>query len=345
MRAHQCYDVTISEEVPAWQGYLRSHDDASVFHDPAWGRVMSAVYRNKAFYLTARRNDRIVGILQLVWQKSFLFGSHLSSIPYADAAGVLADDERARVALIQAAGDLRAELKADWVELRHRDSPAELPARTDKVTFGLALPADRDQLLAQFKSKLRSQVRKAMKEEFEILCGGGELLSGFYDIYSRTMRDLGSPPHSLRFFRAVLDAFPDATRLFAVRLDGKTVAASFTLADGQAVCVPWAAASRAPGVRNANMLLYWAMLSDAADRKATQFDFGRCSINSGTWRFKRQWGGTQQQLHWHYLLPDGATVPEQRPDSRKYRALVACWKRLPVALARRIGPRIIRGLS
>jgi hypothetical protein len=134
-------------------------------------------------------------------------------------------------------------------------------------------------------------------------------------------------------------------RLFTVRLGSRVIAASFTLSDGRIVHVPWAASLWKYRASNPNMLLYWTMLADAADRRAITFDFGRSTRDSGTWQFKRQWGPAERPLHWHYLLENGKALPDQRPDSPRYRLMVACWKRLPVGLARRLGPPIIGKLS
>jgi len=96
---------------------------------------------------------------------------------------------------------------------------------------------------------------------------------------------------------------------------------------------------------NANMLLYWSMLAEACGMPVRYFDFGRSSIDSGTFRFKKQWGAEQVPLIWQFLLADGKTLPDLRPDSPRYRVMVACWKKLPVCLAGRVGPRIIGRLS
>ena len=84
--------VTVSSDASDWPDYLRRASGASLFHDPRWGLVMARAYGNRPFYLTARRDGAPVGLLQLIGQKSLLFGSHLCSLPYFDAAGILASD-------------------------------------------------------------------------------------------------------------------------------------------------------------------------------------------------------------------------------------------------------------
>jgi len=339
-------EVAVSSEVPAWEAYLHGRPDATIYHDPRWGRVMAEVYGNRPVYLTATRGGQTVGVLPLVRQKSLLFGSHLCSVPYFDAAGILADDEAARRALADRARALRSEHGAEWVELRQiQPIDDALPTRMDKVTLHLALPGDSEALWKALRGTARNRVRKAEKAGLTSAEGGGELVDDFHAVYSRNMRDLGSPPHGRRFFEAVAREFGDSVRLFVVRQDEEALAACMTLTDRHAVRTPWVGSDWRARDLCPNMLLYWRMLVHACETQAGCFDFGRSTRGKGTYEFKRRWGAEPVPLYWHYLLPEGAEMPELRPDSRKYRLMVACWRKLPVWMARAIGPRIIAKLS
>ena len=338
--------TSVSSDPPDWNDYLARHEEATLLHDPRWGLVMREAYGNRPFYLTARRGEAVVGILQLVLQKSLLFGTHLSSLPYFDASGILADDPAAAEALLAQAASLKTETGAEWVELRHTEAlPGDLARRDDKVTLRLPLPDDPDTLWKALKAKVRSQVRKPEKEGLTLHREGDATLEEFHGVYVRNMRDLGSPPHSKRFFEVLRAHFGEVVRLFSVRQGETPLAASFTLTDGKAMRVPWAASDWRFRKLSANMLLYWGMLKDACARGAPSFDFGRSTRESGTHRFKKQWGADEVHLYWHYILAEGQDPPEIDPDNPKYRFLVGAWRRLPVFAARLIGPHIIKKLS
>jgi FemAB-related protein (PEP-CTERM system-associated) len=307
---------------------------------------MRDAYGNVPCYLTATRGGKVVGILQLVEQKSALFGHYLCSLPYLDASGVLADDAAAQDSLMEAARRLLGERHVRWVELRQSASLGEtVPSRRDKVAMCLDLPDNAETLWQGLKASVRNQVRKAQKAEMTAGTGGADAVEEFHRVYARTMRDLGSPPHGIGFFHEIAETFGEAVRFHSVRTRGLCVAASLTFAARHGVHVPWAAASWRYRQDCPNMLLYWSMLEDACRRGAKRFDFGRSTRDSGTYKFKKQWGAGEVPLYWHYLLAEGASLPELRPDSPKYRFLAACWKKLPVWMAKRIGPRIIAKLS
>lgn len=338
--------VDVTREPPPWADYLGRTSRATIFHDPRWGAVMDRAYGNRAFYLTARQGEAVVGVLPLVLQKSVLFGTHLCSLPYFDAAGVLADDAGAADALVSEAQSLRGTVGAKWVEVRQAEPlGGQLETRTDKVRLQLGLPGDPEALWDGFSPKVRNQVRKAERVGVTVHPGGAELLPAFHAVYARTMRDLGSPPHSRRFFEHIAESFGEVVRLFVIRLGGEAIGASLTLVDGATVHLPWAASDWRHRNLCGNMLLYWGMMKEACQRRAAYFDFGRSTRGSGTHQFKRQWGAGEVPLYWHYLLPPGGSAPAAGPEEGKYRLAMAVWRRLPVAVARALGPRLISKLS
>src|SRR5437667_287129 len=107
--------------------------------------------------------------------------------------------------------------------------------------------------------------------------------------------------------------------------------------------ITWASALRAHQRLAPNMQLYWAFLEQAIARSARVFDFGRCTPGGGTHHFKRQWGGVDVPLPWAQWSPHGirATPSPERPV---YRVAVALWKRLPMFVTNRLGPRLAKRL-
>ncbi len=326
--------------------YCNAQKSATLFHDSRWAEIFQRAYNCRPFHLTVSRNGQIAGTLQLIEQKSILFGSHLTALPYFDSAGILADDDHAAQSLLDQASDILTARRVKWIELRQSAPlPGSLPIRKDKVTLKLDLPDNPDILWKSLDAKVRNQIRKSQSANLTFHVGQEELLDDFLAVYIRNMRDLGSPPHHKIFFRLILRNFCSETVLFVVCQNQTPLAAAFTFADRQTFCVPWAANDWRFRKLCPNMLLYWNMLEYAVGRKMKTFDFGRSSRNSGTYRFKRQWGAREIPLYWHYLLPPGFQLPDLRHDSPKFRFFVAAWKKLPLPLARTLGPHIIRSLS
>ena len=108
--------------------------------------------------------------------------------------------------------------------------------------------------------------------------------------------------------------------------------------------IPWASTLREYNYTGINMMMYWRILKHAVSNGYQLFDFGRCSKDAGTYRFKQQWGAVPVQLNWDYALSEGAEPPGLNPDNPKFQFLIGVWKRLPVWVSRLIGPPVVKYL-
>ena len=92
------------------------------------------------------------------------------------------------------------------------------------------------------------------------------------------------------------------------------------------------------------MLLYWTVLKYAIESGYKEFDFGRSTVGSGTFKFKQQWGASPVQLYWNYWLSDSSNMPGLTPDNPKYKIAISIWKRMPLIVANMLGPIIVKDL-
>jgi serine/alanine adding enzyme len=330
---------------PRWNAYAATAPDASIYHRYEWRALIASAFGHEGVYLAAEdESGRVRGVLPLIRLRSALFGDFLVSMPYFNYGGVLADAEPVARALLEQAASHGKALSVSHLELRHIAQIADWPVRTDKITMERRLPGSADELSKQLGSKLRSQIKRPVREGAVGVNGGAELLDEFYAVFARNMRDLGTPVYARRFFAEILARFPEAARVFIVRLKGKAVAAGFTLGSGERLEIPWASSLREANAVGVNMLLYWNVLEYACAAGYKVFDFGRSTVDSGTYRFKQQWGAEPRQLYWHYWLRDGGEPPMMNPHNPKYRLAVAVWQRLPLAVANRLGPLVVRNL-
>ena len=211
----------------------------------------------------------------------------------------------------------------------------------DKVAMILDLPPDNDTLARQLGSKLRSQIRRAERISPEVSIGGAELLDEFYPIFCRTMRDLGTPVYPRRFFDTVLTALDGAAIVLVIRVAGEPVSGAVAVHWRKTLEIPWACTLRRVNPHSVNMRLYWELLTFAVGKGCQKFDFGRSSRDSGTQRFKAQWGALPVQLHWNEYSPNTfALTPSSARPKREFRSAMNVWRRMPVPLANAIGPLI-----
>lgn len=308
--------------------------------------VIEEVFGHRTYYLTARTADGVIeGVLPLARLSSRLFGDFLVSLPYFNYGGAVATDTYVRDVLEREAEELASWLGASHVEFRdHSARDDGTPARMDKITRVRALPDTEDELWREIGSKVRAQVKKPLRSGAEVAVGGVERLDEFYTVFARNMRDLGTPVYTRRLFEIVCRYMGSDASVVVVHLDGRPAAAAVLLRHGDSMEIPWASSLREHNRIGVNMLLYWEVLAHAIRTGCRRFDFGRSTAGSGTDRFKRQWGGESVQLYWHYWLRSGDEPPRLNHDNPRYRLATTVWKRLPLVVANRLGPRIVRNL-
>jgi serine/alanine adding enzyme len=309
---------------------------------PEWDRAYR-VYGLETLRLIARRNHEVVGVLPLVAMRSRLFGCRLVSLPWFDSVGCVADEDEARQCLLNEARALAAARGIGRIDLR-QNTPVDgwQVERDDKVLMKLSLESDPEKLWKRFDSKVRNQVRKGEKSDLKATTGGSELLNAFFDVYSTNMRDLGSPPHSRRFFAAVLSAFPEEAKVHVVRVGATVVGAGLTIANNSRLEIPWASSLQKYNRFCVNHVLYWHILKQACLDGYASFNFGRSTKDSGPYRFKQQWGAEELSLFWYSLNQNAQCQVDSRPPQADFSLAIRFWQRLPLWLARSLGPWIIR---
>ena len=171
----------------------------------------------------------------------------------------------------------------------------------------------------RFDKSVRNQIRKAERAGLTVEYGGGDSLAAFYDTLVERMHDLGSPVHGFHFLRQVIEVLGPLARIALVKKDGATVGGLVALAFKDRMVVPWAACRKEYFSLCPNMLLYWETIKQACAEGFARFDFGRSTRQSGTYRFKRQWGAEEEPLYWYRIAIDARRSRSETSMQRRSR--------------------------
>jgi len=340
------FSIAMNEDADDdWNHYAASSPAASIYHRIEWKELIRKTFGHSGYYFSARNNNGdIVGILPTIRLKSRLFGDFMTSMPYFNYGGAIADHPQIELHLMQAAAAHAENLGVSHIEYRDSIAHDGYPSRTEKVNMILPLPDNEDSLWQMFTPKLRAQIKRPQRENSQAMHNRADSLSDFYAVFTRNMRDLGTPVYPISFFKNILDEFPDACHIQVIRLNNRPVAAAFLIGHGETLEIPWASTLRDVNHLSMNMLLYWEVLKYAIKQGYKQFDFGRSSKDSGTYRFKQQWGAQAKQSYWHYWLKAGSSLPALNPDNPKYALAIKSWRKLPLSMTIWLGPLIVKNL-
>ena len=337
-----------AEDRAAIEAFVRADPRGTPFHLPAWSDAVERGCNQRSHYLLAEEQGRIVGVLPLSAIHSPLFGRALVSAGFAVDGGILAASANAAEALATAAWTLAERLSCPSVELRGGLLPAagwNLESGS-YAGFVRSLGADEAAELAQIPRKQRAEVRRALGLALTVETGRTERdRAAHYRVYAESVRNLGTPVFPRKLFDAVLDGFGEDADILTVWRDGLPLASVLSLYHGGAVMPYWGGGTAEARTWRANDLMYFALMRHARARGCERFDFGRSKFGTGAFAFKKHWGFTPRPLHYASRTADGAAPRQVNPLSPRYRLQVAAWRRLPLAVANRIGPAIARGLG
>jgi FemAB-related protein (PEP-CTERM system-associated) len=329
----------------AWDAFVSGMPAGTFFHRAAWRRVIEQSFGHRTCYVFAEQDGAITGVLPLVHMRSLVFGSRLISVPFCVYGGPLATDPETARAMSEHSIDLMRRVGANLVEFRMREPGVEdWETRSDLyATFRKPFAADPEKNLKAIPRKQRAVIRKGL--EYELRSQVDQNPEAFHRLYAVSVRNLGTPVFSRRYFRSLVDRFRDCSEILTVLDNGEPVAAVLSFFFRDEVLPYYAGGGPRARQRAGNDFMYWALMTRAASRGARLFDFGRSKFGTGSFAFKKNWGFEPQPLHYQYALRPGYAIPDHNPLNPKYRILIEAWKRLPLPLANLIGPAVVRGIG
>ena len=175
-----------------WDAFAASQTGYTHFHRLRWRTLVGEVFGHECIYLAAREAGALVAVLPLVRVRSVVFGHYLVSMPFLNYGGPLGTPSGIRAVVDESISIARRE-NVKLLELRSRvPLGISLSASHRKVTVVLDLPDESDTLFQSFGAKLRNQIRRPQKEGVTVRFGPDQV-EPFFAVFSRHMRDLGTP--------------------------------------------------------------------------------------------------------------------------------------------------------
>ena len=337
------------EDSPRWDDFVRRCPQATFFHLSAWRDLMEEVFDHRTFYLYAERAGDIVGVLPLAEVRSRLFGHALVSLPFCVYGGIAtAEDAGPETlhALESKAETLARALGVQHLEYRnlqprHEDWPRQAELY---VTFRKEILPEVEANLLAIPRKQRAMVRKGIKNA--LVSEVDDTVDRFFALYADNVLRHGTPALPKRFFEQLKERFGEACEVLTVSSpEGKPLSSVVSFYFRDEVLPYYAGDDLAARELAANDFKYWELMRRACERGCKVFDYGRSKVGTGPYAFKKNWGFEPQPLSYEYRLYKRDSIPQNNPMNPKYRAFIALWKRLPIGVANRLGPHIVRNLG
>lgn len=327
----------------AWNQAVEELPGATFYHRFEWREVVRRHFRFTPHYLIATDDAGICGLLPLFHVRRALQPSVLLSMPLGVYGGAVGTDDAVRKLLIDAAIDEARKLAVGYIELRNQAAVQIEQGGiwlTDKnyATFQRQLADTEEEQLKSIPRKQRAEIRKA--QAIELKARFSRDIEPFYSAYATSMRNLGSPMFTRRYYQTLIEIFAENCDLLTIYQADAPVASVLNFYFKDQVLPFYGGGYPAARPTNAFPFMYWELMRESLRRGYRLFDFGRSREGTGAYSFKKNFGFEPQPLHYQRLLLGADSVPDINPNNPSLRWMISIWQRLPVAVTRRLGPLV-----
>lgn len=328
-----------------WDSYVESTSEASFFHKAGWQEVIEKAFGHQTYFLYSEQKGKVTGILPLVHIKSLLFGNALISTAFCVYGGIIADDDTSYAELDEEARRLAEQLNVDYLEMRNRTQVTpERPYKELYVTFRKELDSDIEKNMLAIPRKQRAMIRKGIKAGLSSEID--ENIDRFYQAYSESVRNLGTPVSSKKYFSLLKQVFKEQCEVLTIvdkqqQLIGSVM--NFYFKDE--VLPYYGGGTQYARSVQGNDFMYWEVMRRAVEKGIRVFDYGRSKEGTGSYRFKKHWGFEPQPLYYEFYLVNSSSIPDINPLNPKYQFFIAAWKRLPLSVSQIVGSYLAKDLG
>jgi CelD/BcsL family acetyltransferase involved in cellulose biosynthesis len=338
-----------------WDEFVERQSEARFSHLWHYGAVTEC-YGYQRHNFCFLRDGKIVAVLPTVEAKSMLFGRRLISQPFSEYGGFLISpdldaDEVSEVFSLMG-GYLKQNATCDVAELHGnhgvpmalRDRAPFMGTNPHHVAY-LDVRHPQEHLWRNvINHSARKSVSKARKSGVVISeeCTDDLIRDAFFPLYLKSMKRLGSPPHTVGYYLACFRLFGSKMRILWAHSGEKRIAALLGFSCGKRINIINTVSDPEYWHLSPNDLLHWEFICTTAREGFDYFDFGSVRYQ-GQDTFKKKWGCEMEEHRQYFLTREAKPTMARTFDSSGGMMTRASrlWSRyMPAPISTRLGPTI-----
>jgi len=344
------------EDSQLWDRFVENHPEGRFCHLWGFRTMLEQAYGYGCLYLKFSLGGQLVGIFPsiLLRRKGWLISQPFNEYGGPLTLGLTPDHCRQLTTLILQAAD-KARCRA--VEIRGGIGCEEAAAaagwkQQHLHSYALLELGDPDHLWRKTISyEVRKNVNKARKAglESEVRRGVAAIEDPFYDLYLISMKRLGVPPHSKRYFETLAAGITDRLVACWVRQNGRPVAILLGATTGRRIHIFIIASLPEVWALRPADLAHWELIQWACGQGLRTFDFGSARY-SGQIQYKKKWGVTFKDYSFYLVgapeIADKLKIESVKTSSRSMSVMADLWRwAVPIPVTRILGPAIRKFLT
>jgi CelD/BcsL family acetyltransferase involved in cellulose biosynthesis len=286
-----------------WAAFVARHPQATVFHSLQWLTALHQTYGYDPVVVTTAPPEAEIeqGVI-FCRVSSWVTGTRLVSLPFADHCEPLVNDAEAGLEISDWLQRERARRRWKYVELRPLASSSlsdQLRASHAYCFHELDLRPGLDDLYrALHKDSIQRKIRRAQREGLTYESGSTpRLMEEFYRLLLITRRRLHALPQPRAWFGNLRAAMGRDFQIRVARKNGVAIASILSLSHGFSVVYKYGASDDKLHNLGGMPFLFWKLIEESKAAGAQRIDFGRSDLdNPGLITFKNRFGTKKTSL-------------------------------------------------
>jgi len=346
-----------------WEDFEKKNENIPPQHLLNWKRALEKSYKNCSGKYYFNRGEMGEGpIFPFLIVKSKLLGNRAISQPFLDFGGPLGKPDEGFFS--EVLEELKKIPEIDKIEIRLNNFNEHYDEMEKTfIKLGFKKEFKKNQLILKLKSEddlwndfnriTKKGIKKAEKSSLKLKdLDNEEELKAFYNLYMRNMRNFGTPQHSYGFFKNLSNLFKEGFKGINCYKEEKLIASLLVLYGKDYMYAAYNVSEPKFLIYQPNDLIHWEMIRWGIKKGIKYFDIGQCDSNAeqgthaaGIYRFKSKWGARiYDKYYFHYKIRED--LKTERPKGRsEYEKVIKIWKKLPLPIIKKIGPRIASQLA
>jgi hypothetical protein len=335
-----------------WNEVVQGSNASEIYHLFEWSELLERTYGIRVFRLVAEVDGKISGILPFVQYSNPFFGRKLVSLPFADEGGVCTKSEDDSVAkgLVHEFMRLAKRLNVDFAEVRSlKQNEAPLIQEGfvegfEAYSYLLNTSLPYDTISRNYGKKIRHNIKKMKAQGLEIIEAQSRSdVNIYYRIYLERMKDFGTPPAPLSFWKNMWDIFhpKGMMKLIFTFIDNRPAAGFVALLFKKKLYFALnVSLRRFWKYYGLNEMLFDWYIQYACKNGYDSVDFGRTRRGTGVQKFKEKgWGVERIPLcTYYYFLQGKARNPLETALDTDTNLYSKAWRTLvPTSLTPTLG--------
>lgn len=326
--------ISILDEVgkEEYEKYILQKENSLIYVSVKYQKLLEELLNDKSYYLVAKENECIMGVLPCFLRENNKYGNILNSLPFYGSTGsIICDNQRIREKLLMAYYQLSKDFhcvastmitspfEKDIAWYKKNIEPQFIDERIGQITF---FPAgdegESERLWHAIDAKNRNSIKKAKKSGVVVeIDNSSKSIDFLYKCHMEGMEKIGGLAKKKKFFDLIEKIFNQGTEynIYTAKLDGKRISSCLLLYYNGTV--EYFVPITAEGYRTYQplSLIIFEAMKDAMLKGFKRWNWGGTWLTQkGVYDFKRKWGTTDLAYYYFVNIFDKTILKVDKED-------------------------------